>query len=71
MLGLMSMAGWLVQGCASKPPPKKFLTVDVQAAANVNPNANGRPSPVAVRVYELKAVAQFRSESTRLNSSHQ
>ena len=40
-----------------KPPPK--LAVRIAALARLNPDANGRPSPVVVRVYELKAVAQF------------
>ena len=44
------------------PPPKpKVLTLDVLAAANLNPSASGRSSPVVVRIYELKAVAPFES----------
>ena len=49
---------------ASKPipPPKpKVLTVDVLAAARLNPSVSGRPSPVVVRIYELKAAAPFES----------
>jgi type VI secretion system protein VasD len=47
-------------GCAKPAPPKpKMLTLDVQAAANVNPDASGRPSPVVVRIYELKSAAPF------------
>lgn len=49
-------------GCAKPPPPPpkpKVLTLDVQAAANVNPDARGRPSPVVVRIYELKSAAPF------------
>jgi type VI secretion system protein VasD len=48
-------------GCAkpAAPPKPKVLTIDVQAAANVNPDARGRPSPVVVRVYELKSAAGF------------
>lgn len=53
-----------LSGCAKPPPPPpkpKVLTLDVQAAANVNPDARGRPSPVVVRIYELKAAAGFES----------
>lgn len=57
----------LLPGCASKPPPSppppkpKILTIELQAAPNLNPNINGRPSPVVVRLYELKSTAQFQS----------
>jgi type VI secretion system protein VasD len=40
-----------------KPPPK--LDISVVAAANVNPDIHGRPSPVTVRLYEFKSSAQF------------
>lgn len=42
-------------------PKPKVLTVDVLAAANLNPSASGRPSPVVVRIYELRAAAPFES----------
>ncbi|EHU5127087.1 type VI secretion system lipoprotein TssJ [Vibrio vulnificus] len=35
------------------------LTVDVVAAANINPNLDGKPSPVEVRVYQLKDSEAF------------
>ena len=44
------------------PPSKpKVLTVDVLASAKLNPSTSGRPSPVVVRIYELKAAAPFES----------
>jgi type VI secretion system protein VasD len=50
----------LLAGCAKPTPPKpRTLTLDVQAAANVNPDGSGRPSPVVVRIYELKSAAPF------------
>ncbi len=33
----------------------------MEVDAGVNPDAHGRPSPVVVRLYELKALAAFRS----------
>jgi type VI secretion system protein VasD len=59
--GLLATA--LLASCAKPPPPPKpkVLTVELQAAPNLNPNVNGRPSPVVVRLYELKSVAQFQS----------
>lgn len=68
LLGLFAAAagsGWLTAcaGLFSKappPPPKPgTLSINVAAASNTNPNANNRPSPVVVRLYELKAVALF------------
>jgi type VI secretion system protein VasD len=58
---LLLSTGLVALGCSTPPPPPKpkVLTVDVQAAANVNPDARGRPSPVVVRVYELKSAAPF------------
>jgi len=55
----------LLAACGTKPIIPKVLTnvltVDVLAAANLNPSTSGRPSPVVVRIYELKAVAPFES----------
>lgn len=41
------------------PPPK--LVLSLVAAAHLNPDANGRASPVVLRLYELKSAAQFGS----------
>jgi type VI secretion system protein VasD len=57
--GLSAVA---LAACGGKPilaPKPKVLTVDLLAAATVNPSSSGRPSPVVVRVYELKAAAPF------------
>src|SRR5512139_3890985 len=47
-------------GCASAPPPeepkpcdKQFVTLDLYAAGNINPNENGNPRPVVIRLYQL------------------
>ena len=46
----------LAAGCGSSPPLLRgAITVD----SNVNPDRAGRPSPIVVRIYELKAVAAF------------
>jgi type VI secretion system protein VasD len=48
-------------GCASPPPPPKptQLTGSIEVASKVNPSASQRPSPLMLRVYELKSVASF------------
>ncbi len=47
-------------GCAGPKkvePPKVIATLE--AAADVNPDPSGRPSPVMVQLYELKAAGRF------------
>lgn len=46
-------------GCASGPPKPAEVTGSIQSSADVNPSAARRPSPIVVRVYELKSVAVF------------
>lgn len=44
------------------PPPKPgTLSIQIGAADNINPDMQRRPSPVMVRIYELKASAPFES----------
>lgn len=45
--------------CASKPPPPTQITGTISASAQVNPSTSKRPSPLLVRVYELKSAAGF------------
>jgi type VI secretion system protein VasD len=45
--------------CASPPPKPTQLTGSIQVSAQVNPSASQRPSPLLLRVYELKSVASF------------
>ena len=47
--------------CSSLPWPKFATKIDskILASFEINPDANGRPSPLVVRVYELKANNSF------------
>ena len=50
--------------CKSAPPPPPAPTIvriTVNALDTANPDRTGRPSPVVVRVYELKTTAAFDS----------
>jgi len=49
----------LLGACASKPPPPASVAGTIEASAQVNPSASRRPSPILVRIYELKSVASF------------
>ena len=57
----------LLGACGSKPPappppPKPaVLRIQIETGARLNPDVRARPSPVVLRVYELKASAQFAS----------
>ena len=49
----------LLSACGSAPPKPASVTGTVEASAQVNPSASKRPSPILIRVYELKSVATF------------
>lgn len=48
----------LLAGCSSAPKPTT-VTATISTAADVNPDARKRPSPLVVRIYELGGAAQF------------
>ena len=48
---------------AAPPTVKTKTTMTVSASAETNPDATGRPSPVVVRVYQLKTDAAFTAAS--------
>jgi type VI secretion system protein VasD len=52
------IAGVVVIGCASAPKPS-IATITVAASPDSNPDAQGRPQPVVVRVYQLKENVAF------------
>ena len=56
-------AGLLAAGCggAPKPPPPTTVNGAIQASPQLNPSVNQRPSPLLLRVYELKSPAAFGS----------
>lgn len=64
LLGLAFGGGFIavLPGCAGpKPAPVITTTLDgsLQAAGGVNPSVSKRPSPLLVRVYELKGATAF------------
>jgi type VI secretion system protein VasD len=44
---------------AAPPEAKVKASMTIAASADTNPDANGRPSPIVVRVYQLKGDAAF------------
>lgn len=73
---LFALAALLAAGaCAKAPPPPPALppitiaapaetrtksAMTLVASADTNPDASGRPSPIVVRVYQLKTDAAFK-----------
>jgi type VI secretion system protein VasD len=58
----VSAAAIVLASCKTvpiKPSSEAKAKVALSAAADVNPDASGKPSPVVVRVYQLKGDAAF------------
>ncbi len=50
----------VLAGCArDTTPPPTTASIDLSASSDVNPDRNDRPSPVLVRVYELRSAGVF------------
>lgn len=56
----------LLAGCGSEPekpepvePPPTLIQAEIIVSDKVNPDVNGRPSPIVVRLYELKNLGKF------------
>ena len=49
-------------GCASHPPDERVPTrASLSATQDVNPDINGRPSPVVVRIFQLRGDGEFQA----------
>jgi type VI secretion system protein VasD len=49
----------LLSACAAKPPKPAPAHAEIIVSGDVNPDAAGRPSPVVVRVYQLRNDGEF------------
>jgi len=60
---IVCLSALIAAACKSAPPapPPTIVRISVSALDRVNPDHMGRPSPVLVRVYELKTTAAFDS----------
>ena len=45
--------------CGSSPPKPVATKVEIMAAADINPDGDGRASPVVVRLFQLRTDAEF------------
>jgi type VI secretion system protein VasD len=53
------MAAAFMSGCGSAPPKAAAAKAKIAASADVNPNGEGRPSPIHVRIFQLKEDGAF------------
>lgn len=58
---LLALAVLAVAGCASGVKPPTRAEISLEAGPGVNPDADGRPSPIALSVFELKSAGKFSS----------
>ncbi len=56
---LLACGALLLCACASKPPKPAETQAVIAASADVNPDSEGRASPVVVRIYQLRGDAEF------------
>lgn len=47
--------------CASAPKPTQLTGGSIEGSAQLNPSVNKRPSPLVLRIYELKSATAFNS----------
>lgn len=61
LLVLVALA--CLQGCAALSPASKLTKLDIRldASEQLNPDVNGRPSPVVVRLMELRHPVAFKN----------
>lgn len=53
------LASSLLIGCAAKPVKPEPLRAQLVVSADVNPDASGRPSPIVVRLFQLRDDGEF------------
>jgi type VI secretion system protein VasD len=62
-MGCVFIGAALLASCKSAPPPPPPIVIktSIVVAADANPDARQRPSPVVVRIYKLKDDDAFRN----------
>jgi type VI secretion system protein VasD len=58
LLGAACALALAAAGCASGPKPLS-AKLTIEAAPGINPDQRGRPSPVSLKLFELKSLAAF------------
>nr|VFJ77218.1 MAG: type VI secretion system protein VasD [Candidatus Kentron sp. FW] len=65
LLAFVLSGCWALSGsdlCAGiKPGAGILLRADIMVSGNANPDSDGRPSPVTIRIYQLRSGGSFRN----------
>ncbi|MBL4647450.1 MAG: type VI secretion system lipoprotein TssJ [Gammaproteobacteria bacterium] len=65
-INLLILAALLLAACSSNNSGKVHqASITVQTGAKLNPNSRGRPSPVAITLYQLKDKTKFSNATYR------
>lgn len=56
---LLSGCGMLKKKKPPPPPEPTRVVIEFEAAGDINPNSEGRASPLGVRIYQLKSYSAF------------
>ena len=56
---LVIAASFALVSCASKPPEDVQIKGSIEAVESVNPDSQGRPSPLQVKIFQLGARDKF------------
>lgn len=57
--GAALLLAWALAGCGTSGPKSPRVEGQIAAAAGLNPSINDRPSPLLVRIYELRSPTAF------------
>jgi type VI secretion system protein VasD len=49
----------VLAGCGSSTPDPTTVAMTINATSSINPNSDSEPSPVVLRIYQLKSDAAF------------
>lgn len=49
----------LLSACAARPPEPTRVSISIETSGDINPNPTGRPSPLTLRIYQLKSPSSF------------
>jgi type VI secretion system protein VasD len=59
-LALMLASCGMLAACKASPPKPQLMKLSFSISADVNPDDKNRPSPIVLRVYQLKDDAPFK-----------
>jgi type VI secretion system protein VasD len=59
-LALMLAGCGMLAACKASPPKPQLLKLSFSISADVNPDDKNRPSPIVLRIYQLKDDAPFK-----------